>query len=248
MRIGFLGKMGSGKTTAAKLLYSSMGYRKESLAGPLKEIAELRNEGVTGSTLVGTLYEYALDLLPDPAYSMAIINFTHPRTGVPVETTPVQMLVKLWLEDLHEAEDMRELYQRIGTDSGRFIKPGIWIDHFARNLRDGDCVIDDIRFVNEGDALAKLGFLKVKITCPEEKRQEFLRERDGDFQEKRQGHASETELDQIRPDVLIHNISDKKFLYDSVVEVVHRFRYREFYPGQRMVQYAPVPKIPREIA
>jgi dephospho-CoA kinase len=248
MRIGFLGKMGSGKTTAAKLLYTAMGYEKVSLAGPLKEIAKLREEGAEGISLLNALYGYAFELLPDPIYQAANFTYTHPRTGEPITTTPIEMLVQLWLEDLQQAQNMRELYQRIGTDSGRFIKPAIWIDHFARNLKDGPSVVDDVRFVNEGWALGKLGFLKIKIAVPEELRQERLIARDGKFEESRQDHPSETELDQIIPDVVIHNISDTKYLYTCIQKILHKFSYNEYHIGQDTVQYAPVPDLPKVTA
>lgn len=246
MRVGFLGKMGTGKTTAAKLLYTAMGFEKVSLAGPLKQIAELRN--ANAGERYSELYRWAFELLPDPLYQAAVFDYVHPRTGLTISTPAVAMLVQLWSEDLEEAEDIRELYQRIGTDSGRFIKPSIWIDHFARNLQGGPSVVDDIRFLNEGEALAKLGFLKVKVTCPEDVRQARLTDRDGSFNENRQGHASETELDEIVPDVLIHNIADTKYLYTAVNDALHKFRHGEYVVGQGEVQgpvqYAPTPEVP----
>lgn len=238
MRVGFFGKMGSGKTTASKFLVGGEGFRKESLAGTLKQIAELRHETDAGRR-IGALYDHAFQLLPDPVYNTAFVQYTHPRTEVPYTNTPIQMLVQLWLEDLHEFEDVRDLYQRLGTDSGRFIKPAIWIDHFARNLKDGNVTVDDIRFLNEGEALEKLGFLKVKVWTPEPLRQQRLRDRDGFYEDKRQMHASETELEFIEPDVLIENTGDSTDLYRMIEDILARFDAGEYAPGMERATYRP---------
>ena len=236
MRVGFFGKMGSGKTTASKFLVNAEGFRKESLAATLKQIGELRDED--WQKRMGALYEHAFTLLPDPIYSSAFVQYDHPTYGSFADT-PINALVRLWNNDLASAEDMRELYQRLGTDSGRFIKPTIWIDHFARNLRDGNVTVDDIRFVNEGEALEKLGFLKVKVWTPEEVRQQRLRDRDGFYEEKRQGHASETELEEIEPDVLIENIGDSTDLYRMIEDILARFDAGEYAPGMERATYRP---------
>lgn len=235
VRVAFLGKMGTAKTTAAKFFVDYKDCTRVSLAGKLKEIAEIRH--LPEEKWAGELFGHAFELLPDPIYSMSTVDYRHPRTGRPQLAVPIHMLVQLWTEDLRESEDMREMYQRIGTDSGRFIKPEIWIDHFARNLSVGDAVVDDLRFVNEGEAMTRLGFLKVKLTMPEEQRQARLKERDGFFKEERQGHASETELDEIVPDVIIHNVGTREDLTDMLSAVWVGFRRDEiFYPGMGLDQ------------
>lgn len=236
MRIGFFGKMGSGKTTASKFLNLARGFRKESLASTLKEIAELREE--ERYLREGKLHEYAFELLPDPVYAQAFLTYNHPLYGS-FAATPVSALVRLWQSDLSNSEDLRELYQRLGTDSGRFIKPAIWIDHFARNLQDGDVVVDDIRFVNEGEALKKLGFLNVKLVVPEEVRIERLLERDGEFVAGRQQHSSETELEEIVPDILIYNTGDTKDLYEIIQDVIDKFGHGLYTPGMEAINYHP---------
>jgi dephospho-CoA kinase len=219
MRIAFAGKKGSGKTTAAQLLVEEHGFTKVSLATPIKEIAKLPEDlakhGHHPASLEDALYGWTEELLPSQIYGT--INPTYYEGD-----TPRERLVELWMADFEHAKSYRDLLQRIGTDSGRSIDDRIWIDHFCRHLPDGDLVIDDLRFVNEAEALERLSFRTVKLEVPRNLRATYLIRRDGSFDPTTEGHASETELDAIETDFTIVNtvtLDDFKAIVEQLAEV-----------------------------
>jgi dephospho-CoA kinase len=197
VRYAFFGKMGSGKTTAAQYLVEEHGFKRVSFASPLKKIGELKDILVP-DMYYDWLYKWAMDLLPDRVYGM---HFTGWMEGKSTR----EWLVDRWIEDFQESKDTRELLQRIGTDSGRKANPEIWINYFARHLPDGNLVVDDLRFLNEAQALRDLSFKLIKLEQPEEDRVVRLATRDGFFDPATQGHASETELSNIEADAAIFN-------------------------------------------
>jgi len=100
----------------------------------------------------------------------------------------------------------RHLMQTLGTEWGRdCIHPNIWIDiamSQARNVcaRGSNCVIDDLRFENEYDAIAKANGELWKVVRP--------------GTESANGHQSEGRLEHLQFDVVIVN--------DGTIEDLHR--------------------------
>jgi hypothetical protein len=95
----------------------------------------------------------------------------------------------------------RELLQRIGTDAIRdnvdqdfWIKAGV-----SRIWRDRMCN-DDTRFLNEAEALRKLGWFIVRVAAPEDIRRKRI---GGGFVDG--GHPSEVEQDLIQADFVLVN-------------------------------------------
>lgn len=57
----------------------------------------------------------------------------------------------------------RELLQTLGTEWGRgLVKDGVWIEWTMRRA-DGDCVISDVRFDNEAQAIRDAGGIVLRI-------------------------------------------------------------------------------------
>jgi hypothetical protein len=187
LRMCFSGKMGAGKTDAAKRALetaerlSGQPARRISFARPVKQIGDLREEKhphVRFQRLVAMAREFAPDLSSDEHVSLATS----------------------WARDIEESKDLRELYQRIGTESGRAHKQDIWVDYAYRthkDLFDSDAplVVDDFRFVNEAEFMKAKGFLPVRIWVPEEIRLARIEGRVDDFGLGIPGHASEHDLD-----------------------------------------------------
>lgn len=101
----------------------------------------------------------------------------------------------------------REMMISLGT-WGREIKPSIWSDLLVGEVergRDRDprlrFVVDDLRFVNEADALRKLGFQIVRI--------------DGPVME-----GNRYEMDQIVPDIVFKNDGAVVDLIDMALSLV----------------------------
>jgi dephospho-CoA kinase len=215
MRIGIVGPMGSGKTTVANILTEHYGFRRKSLAKPVKAIADGMDLYPDSIELEEFLKEWAMGLLPDPIYYEMLS---------PDGLTSHQLLVRDWIAAYETAKTKRELYQRVGTDCGRAVKPNIWIDWFARHLAEGDVVIDDVRFINEGQALTDLGFHLIRLDPLYSTRAERLIDRDGALDLSRMNHASETEQDEIVCDTVWHNSDGILSLQHQVGQLIGKLR------------------------
>jgi dephospho-CoA kinase len=119
---------------------------------------------------------------------------------------PVYMIAR---EYFGMKEKDRRLLQIIGTDAGRAnISNDIWVNRLVEDLkiykitcdimgiRPRPFVSDDVRFVNEHEALQKAGWVGIYLEVSEEERIRRLRGRDGTAQEGTLGHASETGIDE----------------------------------------------------
>src|SRR5690606_27352557 len=56
--------------------------------------------------------------------------------------------------------------QLIGTDVGRALDGEVWIRYLLEHLPNGPVVVDDVRFVNECEALRAAGFRLGRLTAP----------------------------------------------------------------------------------
>lgn len=181
VRVAFVGKMASGKSTLADFVQAEYKAEKISFAGPIKEI----------SSYTGYGYEI---------YDKLEWNARLLLSGGPRETD-YELLAAKWLVDIKTPGlTPRELKQRVGTDSGRSIDKDIWIRDGLKKIKPGGAyVIDDVRFENEADALRQHGFAIVKLAADNLLRQDRLAVRDKlpYYRPLEENHASETELDRI---------------------------------------------------
>ena len=155
MRIGLIGVAGAGKDTAAKMLSDLTGIPVVSFAKPLHEAAihiwgdkalnreEKENEQIFGERSFEWFNDYHMALLTKVNKTQNVITegnlyklltlrdlFTDPATGRIYETiTP------------------RKLMQIYGTEYWRSISPTVWVD-LVQDEYD-DCIVPDVRFVNE---------------------------------------------------------------------------------------------------
>lgn len=108
---------------------------------------------------------------------------------------------------------VRHILQRIGTELGREIHEDTWVRKMVarfEQLEGGDCVgvvVTDVRFPNEAEAIRAAGGEVWRISRPSV-------ESSGDT------HASETSIDLIRPDWLIHNTGTLEDLAVRVEEAL----------------------------
>ena len=154
MNIGIIGKLGSGKTTAANYLVSQYGYIKHSLADPMREIV---------SNIFG------------------IQDKTDPR--------------------------YREIMQLLGTDWFRSYDRDVWVNYLKHQIdqRKQPVVCDDVRFLNEAEAMLEWGWKLIYIMCPSDIRIARSLARDGTFDPKCLEHESEMQIDLIY-DLLHHDL------------------------------------------
>lgn len=97
----------------------------------------------------------------------------------------------------------RTLLQYVGTDVVRNKKPNFWIDFIAEVLElfNGEwdyVLIPDCRFPNEVDVLKDRGFDVIHVSVMRDNY-------DNGLTEEQRSHPSETALDDVTPDVLLHN-------------------------------------------
>lgn len=127
----------------------------------------------------------------------------------------LQRMIQEYL-DLPRKKD-RSLLQLLGTEWGRKKNPDIWVEMFLKNVEKYkgfyDVIIcDDLRYINEFNALKDRGFILAKINRPVQDRLPYLYEGD-------EKHSSENDLSEVTDseyDYFIENNST----YDDFVYVV----------------------------
>lgn len=199
--IAVIGKMHAGKTTAATALQHA-GFVRQAFADPVKEI---------GAAML-TTFERAL----------------YAQLGEPYEQLPFS---RTDMNVMKGHPSIRALLQVVGTELGRnwHGPQDVWIQVFSKQFTRQQqtyaelrmpfkVIVDDCRFVNEAEALKKLGFTLVKLVRNESQRQQSVRTAlrvsnptlsDEDVESRLQSmlqHPSETEIDQIIPDVTVPSV------------------------------------------
>lgn len=147
MRIAFCGPRGTGKTTLAEYLARHHGFTRMSLAAPIKRlITECPRDSYER-------YQYLL--------------------GWAAELFPERMIIQARFATeaarvLATERDRGRRAQLIGTDIGRALDDSVWIRYLLEHLPDGPVAVDDVRFVNECEALREAGFRLVRLTAPQD--------------------------------------------------------------------------------
>ena len=155
MRIGLIGVAGAGKDTAAKMLSDLTGIPVVSFAKPLHEAAihiwgdkALNREEKENEQIFG---ERSFEWFND--YHMALLTKINSKQNVITEGNLYKLLT---LRDLftdpatgriHETITPRKFMQLYGTEYWRSISPTVWVDLVQDNY--DDCIVPDVRFVNE---------------------------------------------------------------------------------------------------
>lgn len=110
----------------------------------------------------------------------------------------------------------RKGYQTFGQMM-RQIDPEVWIKKLDRNMRPelgrSRVVITDMRQPNEYKYLKSLGFVMVKVECPDEIRLERMRAAGDNFDESDLNHETEQYIDGFEYDIVIDNSGDMIDLY-----------------------------------
>lgn len=194
-KIGLIGKMGSGKDTAAQVLVNTYGYVPMAFASPLKEMV------IEADPLV----MYAAEYRSGKPYS------------VPFHLSDLLDSGKSFEECKRQYPEVRRSLQRIGQGI-RKIDPDYWVNCAEvaidvcekLNVR---TVVTDVRYPNEADMLVRRGFTLVRIT---------RKQATGMTMEETRAalHESETSLDGYVADYTITNDSTPEQLAAAVLELV----------------------------
>ena len=177
MRIAFCGPRGTGKTTLAEYLVGRHGFTRRSLAAPIKRIiTECPKDSYERHQY---LLRWAAELFPGRIVLQA--RFATEAAKV-----------------LATERDPGRRAQLIGTDVGRALDGEVWIRYLLEHLPNGPVVVDDVRFVNECEALREAGFRLVRLTAPQDVLASRLAARPGEHRDP--GHPSEHGLEGLSHD------------------------------------------------
>lgn len=190
-KIGLIGKIGSGKDTAAQVLINTFGYVPVAFASPLKEMV----------------------IEADP-----VVHYRTKLDGVcPVHLSDLLDDGRSFEECKREYHEVRRSLQRIGQGA-RKIDPDYWVRLAEQTIStieyyQNPIVVTDVRYVNEADMLVRRGFTLVRITRkhPAGMTMEDTRAA---------LHDSETSLDGYVADYTITNDSTPEHLAAAVLELV----------------------------
>lgn len=152
--------------------------------------------GITGKKNSGktTLAHMMSDFDP----SIQILSFAEPLKKMLFDTG-ICTYDEIYVE---KTPFSRKMMQKIGTDIVRKIKPSYWDNIMLKKIerhKGQPIIIDDLRFMTEYELIKDLKGTIIRITRP---------------QEDKDHHRSETEMDQIIPDIEIHN----NFGFDELSE------------------------------
>jgi dephospho-CoA kinase len=113
---------------------------------------------------------------------------------------PIKTIMKEYL-GIESKEDplYRMAAQKIGTDCFRAIDDLVWVKYLQKRVERSmlGVVVDDVRFVNEVEAMLNWGWVLICLECPDQVRVERCIKRDGVFDPSRMTHPSETGVDDI---------------------------------------------------
>lgn len=190
MRVAFIGKMGSGKTEATKLL-NEHGFATYSFAAIVKALAARVMDDISS---LDTTFSSSPRVYFD-------VDFINDVKGDP----RIRQLLQLIGTDL-------------GRDF--MSNPDIWVNYLQAQLRNNaqsDILVDDCRFPNEAEMLKNEGFVVCRIDRPEWLRLDYLSQKAKsqvygitnqkvwDAVDAMMNHPSETALDGWAVDYVIDN-------------------------------------------
>ncbi|HLD91079.1 MAG TPA: hypothetical protein VI911_08720 [Patescibacteria group bacterium] len=225
--IGIGGKAKHGKDSIANVLIDNFGYKRISLADPLKKILYI---GLKEYFTLNDFYDQNIKDLTFDKYTsypelvltkvqieriVCAININYNLTGVEMD------IIREWFRN-EKFYSLRDLMQRFGTDLCRnLINKQIWIltsqkqiNHTSINSPEINFVISDIRFPEERQMVKNLNGLLLLV-----KR---------DLKIEGEVHTSEQSLgDDSEYNTIIHNTSTLEDLEKNIIKL-HKSKYPLF--------------------
>lgn len=200
MLIGISGKKGSGKDTLAK-------------AFMIKKSCEISFFTKRLPKNNSYLEDFTVDELEDYSgwkikkFATALKDICEIVSGENFHSDDIKLNTFKHLKSGGVSISNREALQYIGTDLFRNSFPNIWVDTLLKDYKEtSNWIVTDVRFLNEAEAIKKLGGTLIRIERQQEK-------------DSASEHISETELDNYVFDYTINNDSDYINLYKQILNI-----------------------------
>lgn len=214
--IGVTGLARSGKDTAGKYLSDKYGIPTYAFASPLKTTInkiflwdERHSDGdLKEETVVFKMYK---------GWRFKLVSILRKNLGEYLDKYDRYELLKLFIhkvlpkykslfsnESLEDLEiSPREVYQRFGTEFGRYIDKELWIKLADKKYKETGClIITDVRFENEAKFIRDNGGRVLHIKNANAK--------------KVNNHSSEKGIAVKNKDIIIHNDGDLNDFYNKL--------------------------------
>lgn len=197
--IGFAGKARVGKDTATQYLVENYRFNRIGLADAVKQGSYNLNPWicVTEEEYDAYIYPHRVEDLWNHAfeYSGGLLYFIK-----------LQKLVEhLGIETAKKIKEVREFYQKYGTEGGRNIHGDqCWLD-IAKRKFTGKDAISDVRFANEAEFVRESGGIVINLIR--------------DNAEAVNAHASENGLCSEYYDILLENNGTKEELFAKIDKI-----------------------------
>jgi hypothetical protein len=177
----FTGKKGHGKSTASKHIRGTRINFKDALVGELE-----KNFPDLTNAIIDTMEKIDYDG-NNPWTFERLVN----------EKPPL----------------FRTLMQNYGTEVRRGDEPNYWVNQWKNRVRmtEGTVITDDVRFINEAEAVREMGGVIIRIIRNDV--------------EVKETHKSELEMDSIDPDYTISvGTGEQDKLYKQLDDIVQSFK------------------------
>jgi dephospho-CoA kinase len=214
MKIGLIGKMGSGKTTISNEIIKKFQCVRLSFADKLKEDIiklKLTKDGTIQKPRDRALLQNYGQLRRDELssihyYDGELVNLRNSLGSFFYKKTK---------------ENGRLNYENLGMSY-----PNYWIDILLKKIQNIEenkfIIVDDIRRMNEAKILSDNNFFIVKIECDKNDRLNRLMSRDGNFDPETLENISESEVDSLPFDFLLYNNTDLKSVMEEFFDVIEK--------------------------
>lgn len=217
--IAISGKMTAGKTTASDYIIQKYGYKRESFAAPIKVFGksfakynlkksaiEFKNDGyIEMYHLLAYLTEYnSIDT--KRALDSLLEN----------ELKPFSSIKNVEIKN----NKVRELYQTIGQKFRENFNENIWVDAAIKNIGKNKSIIDDLRYINEAEALKQNDFILIRLNIDKETQQKRLLQLYGKIDEEKLIHSSEIDLDNYKFDYYLDATEPLETMFQKIDEIM----------------------------
>jgi hypothetical protein len=234
MKIAFIGKMFSGKTTAAEYLVNRHGYERLAFARPVKELAaeiltlleDRIGANVPSFISMNNPTSQEIDDMRQQLVEAYKPENIHTPIVFPDNVRVEKLPPKVWtFADVEQKKGhpaVRKLLQLVGTELGRELigYENVWVDKLIqRALHIENAVVDDCRFPNEAEALRRHGFTIIRVERPVADRMEMMVENYPETYQEILLHPSELGLDSFEADVIFY-AENLDQLYNQVETIV----------------------------